>query len=171
MKKLLVLMLVLGIASAANAGLVISVDGELDPPDSSIILMPSDYVTIDVSSDGQTNQEMPVFLTIVGPGSLDISAGTVYGELGVPNETLVDMGDGMYYIDLLKDVVVPIPPIPEGVVVDLIEFHCEDLGDVTLLLGMEPGSGDYDIQVIHQIPEPMTIALLGLGGLLLRRRK
>ena len=25
--------------------------------------------------------------------------------------------------------------------------------------------------VIHEVPEPMTMALLGLGGLLLRRRK
>jgi hypothetical protein len=28
-----------------------------------------------------------------------------------------------------------------------------------------------DTLTIHQIPEPTTIALLGLGGLLLRRRK
>jgi len=28
-----------------------------------------------------------------------------------------------------------------------------------------------DSQIIHQIPEPITLALLGLGGLFLRRRK
>ncbi len=43
-------------------------------------------------------------------------------------------------------------PVPGGVWLDMAET---DLGDLT----------------IHQVPEPMTIALLGLGGLLLRRRR
>ena len=170
MKKLLVLMLVLGIASAANASLLISVDGVTDPPDSSITIAPSDWVTIDVESDGLTNSLTEVYLSIIGPGSLDISAGTVYGEPGVPIEKLVDLGDGMYYIDLMLTGGPPPPDIPEGTVVDLIEFHCDDLGDVTLLLGSTPMGSEFDSQVIHQ-PEPMTIALLGLGGLFLRRRK
>ncbi|MHC4154714.1 MAG: PEP-CTERM sorting domain-containing protein [Planctomycetota bacterium] len=29
----------------------------------------------------------------------------------------------------------------------------------------------YDQVLIHQIPEPMTVALLGLGGLFLVRRR
>jgi hypothetical protein len=29
----------------------------------------------------------------------------------------------------------------------------------------------FDTQIIHQIPEPMTMALLCIGGLFLRRRK
>lgn len=167
MKKLLVLMMVLGIASAANASLLISVDGVVD---SDVEIAPSTYVTIDVFSDGQTIADTEVYMMIIGPATLDISAGTVYGELGVPIEKLIDLGDGLYYIDLVIPAAPVVPPIPEGVVVDLITFHCEGPEDVTILLGSTPGGSEFDTQVIVQ-PEPMTIALLGLGGLFLRRRK
>ena len=64
---------------------------------------------------------------------------------------------------------------------DLI-FHCEGPDDVTISMYAGVGGIDYienDIPqgtllgsvLIHQIPEPMTIALLSLGGLFLRRRK
>ena len=43
----------------------------------------------------------------------------------------------------------------------VIELYTTDFGTSELV----------DAVVIHQIPEPATIALLGLGGLLLRRRK
>ena len=71
------------------------------------------------------------------------------------------------------------PPPLLGKLVDSILLHCEGIGEVTLTLASiyDPGTGEpvsitvMDTQVIHQIPEPMTFALLGLGGLFLRRRK
>jgi len=82
-------------------------------------------------------------------------------------------------------------PIP--LVWDLI-IHCDGNGPLTIDLTMNGVSeyspysdgtginpypdgwillteGDLGDLVIHQIPEPMTIALLGLGGLFLRRRR
>ncbi len=72
----------------------------------------------------------------------------------------------------LAVVVVPIPPLPVGTLVDNIIFHCEVPGDVTLTLvgDYENGIEVLDTQIIHQLPEPMTMCLLGLGGLFLRRR-
>ena len=55
-------------------------------------------------------------------------------------------------------------------VLDAKEFHCTEVGDVVVHL-LDDGMQIVDSIVIHQIPEPMTIALLGLGGLFLRRRK
>jgi hypothetical protein len=57
---------------------------------------------------------------------------------------------------------------------DGIVFHCLGVGDVTIELyqvSVSTGSSVLrDSVVIHQIPEPMTLGLLGLGGLLLRRK-
>ena len=65
-----------------------------------------------------------------------------------------------------------------GTVVDGITYRAGIAGDSTIVLGnlVDDGQGSYliavsDTVVIHQVPEPMTMALLGLGGLLLRRRK
>ena len=56
-----------------------------------------------------------------------------------------------------------------GTVATDVAFHCDGEGDVTLYL-VDNNGEVADSQVIHQIPEPMTLALLGLGGLLLRRK-
>jgi hypothetical protein len=60
---------------------------------------------------------------------------------------------------------------------DLFTFHCEGPGDVVIqLLGTSTyetwDGGVLSSVTIHQvIQEPMTMGLLGLGGLFLRRRK
>jgi hypothetical protein len=66
---------------------------------------------------------------------------------------------------------------PAGIYFDDILFHCEAQGDVVVkLYTVDPyfiAATLVDSVIIHQvpIPEPMTVALLGLGGLFLRRRK
>jgi hypothetical protein len=63
------------------------------------------------------------------------------------------------------------PPAFNGKVVDLIDFHCEGPGVVTVsLLNPDNLAVAYDTQIINQIPEPATIALLCLGGLLIRKK-
>jgi hypothetical protein len=51
-----------------------------------------------------------------------------------------------------------------------IEVHCDGPADCVVDLYDASGYTLIDTIVIHQ-PEPMTIALLSLGGLFLRRRK
>jgi hypothetical protein len=181
MKKLLVLMMVLGIAGAANAALLISVDGVVDPPESEIELIESDWVTLDIWGDGQTDPSTFFLgIDVQGPASLDLSQAEM---LYTGNDALVDWLDYPEIADMLglqNPLVLlslnDLPPVGtpkeplEGTLVDGIRLHCDGIGEVTVLL--YDGDGVLlDTQVIHQIPEPMTLGLLGLGGLFLRRRK
>lgn len=167
MKNILVVFAVLAMASAANAALFISVNGVIDQPDSEITIAPGDTVIIDVYSDGATIGT-PVVLWVSGPASYDVSAAVNYYIPGAPPE---DFGDGMIFIDLTKPEN-PIPPITEGTMVDMISLTCLEEGDVVLSLVNETTGLEEDSLMIHQvIPEPITFALLGLGGLFLRRRK
>ena len=80
------------------------------------------------------------------------------------------------------------PTLGSYILLDNILVHCLGPGDVTLsLIAAGPvyyhddTAGAFstlyqagtilDSIVIHQVPEPATLALLGLGGLFLRRRK
>ena len=68
-------------------------------------------------------------------------------------------------------------PIPaDTVIYDYIEFHCECANGPTTItlwcLDVKNLVPDFiwDTVVIHQIPEPATVLLLGFGGILLRRK-
>jgi len=172
MKKLLVLTMVLVICSMANAMLKISVDGVVDPQQE-IRIDASDYVTIDVYSDGiLTSPAQDFFLIAEGPGAWDVSKATnTVNPPGYPDSVMI--ADWTMENDVFLDLsilAIPIPPLPAGTLIDLITLHCEGPGDVLISL-VGSTDGVLDTQIIHQIPEPMTIALLGLGGLFLRRRK
>ena len=180
MKKLMVLMLVLGMASLANASIILSVNG--DPAPDQITLFPSDWITIDMhltAGENITGYDVAFVLS---------NAQAAFDWSGITFPTVFDLPGAVVPVPTPQNVRVTAsqifsPAIPGPLVlVDELLLHCEEETDVVLNLvvmgttridgGDIPVGTILDTITIHQVPEPATIALLGLGGLaLLRRRK
>ncbi|MHC4692935.1 MAG: PEP-CTERM sorting domain-containing protein [Planctomycetota bacterium] len=188
MKKLLVLMLVLGLASVANAALTIGVY-ETDGTtlyDSRAINVGENLMLKIIAVGGDTGDFGGIALIadttlgIVGttgtthiPPAPDASAllggatGNFVGGMGANDDGIV----GSIAAFTAQ------PPHEDGVYFSDILFTCAGEGPVTVYLydigtTWSIADGLIDSAVINQVPEPMTIALMGLGSLfLLRRRK
>ena len=164
MKKLLIIMLVLGITSAVNAAIL------LDGP-----------TTI---NKGDT--------VAIGINNTDGGDYLAYLSFGYVSEGGFVLSNPRY---LYPDPPIIIPPFPPEPIGDYYEFEvtlaqpqgpstpgiqfqvdltCLKAG-VDVFVDMWDAadlSAPADSMIIHQVPEPITLALLGLGGLfLLRRRK
>ena len=172
MKKLLVLMLVLGLVSAANAALSLSLNGGSAPSDVTIGL--TDTLVIDVTSDTTTgyafllefrNPTIRTFSNAITTQG-DISAWTYYGP-----PTYVPPGYPYPYFSVNVSAGVPPDALVAGTGFQFDYQAGGVAGDVLIQLLDFDTSAVIDSITIHQTPEPMTIALLGLGGLFLRRRK
>ncbi len=159
MKKLLAILLFFVIATSANAAVTITADDTMLPIYGT--------TTIGVDSDGTTPWgTLYMGLTTDSPGSLTPPGGPIQpcyepglaDLLGVKDLLIIELPDFP-----------PPPTFPPGTIADNIIFTCEGVGNANILLF----DGEYsqlDSLIITQ-PEPATIALLGLGALLLRRKK
>jgi len=187
MKKLLIFMLVLGMASLANATLQISVDGNKEPVDSEIWLLPSQEIFLDIWTTNDITpgvNEDPI--PFMEPGALALVATTLDGQISGGVNVSAEPSLYVYPYDSYTGktgiwaslTLATAPKLAAGsVMINEIIFHCDGPGDVLIELIYDPAYPVYgmspvlDSVIIHQIPEPATIALLGLGCLLLRRRK
>jgi hypothetical protein len=167
MKKLIILMLVLGLTSVTNAALVLSYNGSTDVTEVDDIVASTDF-TIDVYSTTALPDQFVLFVN--GPASHS-GTGTVYAPPAPAHLGITDYdtygGNDHVFAGMMST---PDATAGIGKWWD-IEFHCDGEGDVVFDLRDSTGNTTVDTLTVHQIPEPMTIALLGLGGLFLRRRK
>lgn len=181
MRKILVLTVLLGLVVSANAALTVVVT----PPDqpmgwasyenSKLWIDPSDELligfaddTIGVPANVQVGEVF--YLGIAnGPGVIDMS-----GATGLSGVSVAAVNDGgvlaanLGLQDSILMVEVVDQPIGSMLTIGML-FHCDGPGDVTFY-AYDQNYLVVDTQVIHQTPEPATMVLLALGGLMLRRK-
>ena len=180
MKKLVCLMIVALIGTVASAGIVFS--GDLTIPEDTVQAY---TIVADIAAENMN----------VGAIALDKGSALV-GTLNALFTTVNDPGqqkdgsvNGIYIFQINATA-------PTGITVDagqvLYSFTIDstglDVGDIITIsewigdnpFGMPPfpvssffngDAADLASLAVEVIPEPMTIALLGLGGLFIRRRK
>jgi len=199
MKKLLILMLVLGMASVANAAIVTFESGGSSAV--GVDYLTGGVIVVDVKVDTAVNSG---FQVTIGESTTSAShatsavgtlnAGyTLLPTVGTSVDTMTNFGAGTPRYVLIHRIS-GTPAVGTPVAANAVSYSFNltvpsgNLGDTFTLtgyagspsIGMPPYSylvdggapASTNNLVVTLVPEPMTIALLGLGGLfLLRRRK
>jgi hypothetical protein len=174
MKRLLLFAVLLSISGSVSASTSFYLTDSSG--NSEITLSPSNHVDLLFWYTGDPVISFDVEIHVTGPGTI------LCGIVGIPEWPLppylyYPIDGGVEAIGCSEDE----DPLPMGISNPLtfIYFQCDGPGDVTLdLYDIATFAPTWDQiepichgMIIHQIPEPATMILLGLGGLLIRNKK
>jgi len=183
MKKYLVLLLILGLATASQANLVIQSGGATV---TEVTLAPSESITIGLFTTTGSISDYTLDLKLVDPktGALTGFGEMITGNVAFPAAMMFTgawVGTPTANNGRITGSNFGIPlSAPQSIMTGLV-IHCLGLDEVELQV-ISAGGTTIDAAsipagqvigrlLIHQIPEPMTLMLLGLGSLFLVRRK
>ncbi len=188
MKKFMVLAMVLGIASLATAAATFSVAGgtESQIVPGAIEVAPSDVITIEVVADFASNGFALEAFSSEGGTATPGEVNATLSFLPNPGQAVnADVADGYQLITAAGGSVFG-ASIEPGAAIYSFTFHVPELPFSTVIeiYGLDvvgtPGSyvsnaATFQTEAIapltlHVVPEPISMGLLGLGGLFLRRR-
>ncbi len=168
MKKFLVLALVLGIASLATADLALTLEGETG--------LISAFEGLEIVSDGDLDLSAVVGIATSG---YDLKV-TVTGDLTIDTSAVSFPGAGSIW--LFGNTFVGTPTDTDArftgghfgsVAVDTAAFSGVVIKGTsgTIIFDEIVNDGSHALATVTVVPEPATLALLGLGALVLRRKK
>lgn len=170
MKKLLVFVLVFAMVSAANAALSLKIVDNLDgtfgiKSITSYELAPDDNLYFCAISNNAANYPHGGTVQPGAPAATEVLWPTDVGSVA----TLPAGWNGMG--GFIGVVAVGSVHVDAGLYIDDITASAGDTIELYWVNGDDGSLGAQPYDVVTLVPEPMTLALLGLGGLFLRRRK
>jgi hypothetical protein len=177
MKKLLVLALVLSMASMANAALTIG------PSASSVNVDEAITISLDAGVDvyDQGGFYLGISNTSIGGATLDILAAVINYTGNASSLTVIDDPDTSAALGLVGAFVLinlsDIPPAGNtsppvtGLLASGFGLTGATAGMVDLVVLSGADGSEFTRTSVEVTPEPITIGLLGLGAMFLRRRK
>jgi hypothetical protein len=182
MKKLLVLALVLSMATIANAGLTFVTSTGVTE------VTAGQQVTINLVTDAGTSIMGFGFDAVVGSGVA--SGGAIAQPAIFQSRTNGPMNyapgvlaaytyasntdtPSVYTTGIVYsfNLVIPALPASTNIVINTMSDGDLYLDAAYFAAGVGEVDGNFNALTLHVTPEPMTLSLLGLGGLFLRRRK
>jgi len=172
MKKVLALVMVLGMAGIASAGLQFAADDQVIG-NGSLVQTNADVIIFAIANETQATGAFDgAFIAIYGPatfGASMIVPGQLPGVWSIQDLGPVDMGDGVLAPVLFMSWDQPaIDPVKAG---KFANFEIKGkLNDEGMVKVFNISAEQVYAMNYKFIPEPMTLSLLGLGALVLRRR-